>query len=159
MASSLLSSTKENVIEITGNFDASGLCTRANIFLVSGDLNITPDLTISGANDACLFIVNGTTRMLSSSKVAVTCGGATNPTTVANPQDKVQAFIITNNFTTKTSEIQLYVKGGVITNTFIGGLNRKVNTDSCIYPNLPSELMDYEGARYIKNLKDGLKRK
>jgi hypothetical protein len=147
-----LSDTKVNVIKINGDLTATGQCHGQNIFLISNNLTITPDLTIANtATDACLYIVNGTTRVLASTKIAMTCGGDhIDIRTEASPKDEIRAFIITTDFTTNASSVQLYVTGGIITNTFNNGLNRKVNTDSCLFPNLPSEVMDYEGARYIK---------
>ena len=153
-----LSTTKINVVEYTGTFTASGLgrCNNRTIFLIDGNLNITPEFTINDPTvNACLFIVNGTTRIFSSTKTPATCSGTHIDTTlVANPKDTIEAFIITNNFTTNSSAVQLYIKGGVITNTMTEGLNRKVNTNSCYFPNIPSEVIDYEGARYIKVFKD-----
>ena len=155
-------STKVNLINIAGSLTVDGdTCDNSNIYLIRDNLEITPDLTVNSLDDACLFIVGGTTTIRESTKIAMTCGGNIDNRIVADKQDKIQAFIITNNFTTNistntTTAIQLYIKGGVITNTFIGGLNRDVNSDSCIFPNLPSELIDYEGARYIKNLRDAL---
>ena len=158
-------STKVNVVTVAGSLEinssvnlADGICNNSNVFLINGDLNITSDFRVAGLDDACLFIVNGNTIINKSPKAEENCGGATNNTNIANPayQDYVQAFIITGNFTTVKSSRQLYIKGGVITNTFNGGLNRNANSETCIYPNLPSEVIDYEGARYIKNLRDAL---
>jgi hypothetical protein len=157
---STLSSTQVNVVEYTGaTFVAGGIkgCNNRTIFLIDGDLEITPDMTLDNiAEDACLFIVRGTTRILTSGKTAPTCGGDHINTIreILTPRDNIDAFIITSNFTTNPSAVQLYIKGGVITNTLTGGLNRKVNTPSCYFPNLASEVIDYEGARYIKTFKD-----
>jgi hypothetical protein len=156
MGSSSLSDTAVNVINVDGDFSATGQCHGANIFLINGSLNITPDLSIvNTTTDACLFIVRNTTSVLKSTKSSRVCtGNHIDYTENAIPRDDVRAYIITSNFTTSKSEVQLFVKGGVITNTFTGGLNRNVNSDSCLLPYLPSEIVDYEGARYIKAFRD-----
>jgi hypothetical protein len=156
--SGLLVDDKVNLVPVSGTMtlQAGIKCDNATIFLISGDLNITPDFTVNGLEDACLFIVGGKTTILASSKTAPNCYGEERLDTIGNPQDIIQAFIITKDFTTVKSAVQLYIKGGVITNSFDDGLNRNVNSDTCRFPNMPSELFDYEGARYIKNLKDAL---
>jgi hypothetical protein len=164
LPSTTVSRTKVNVVDIDGDFSvvADQKCKNANIFFISGNLTITPNLTIEpidSAKHACLFIVNGTTTILNNGRSApdtAVCSASSIRTDLAfsipSLRDTVYAFIITNDFTTEFSQRQLYLKGGVITNAFTLGLNRNVNTDTCRYPNYASELFDYEGARYIKNL-------
>jgi hypothetical protein len=122
-----LVNTKENIIEINGDFNATGVCTNSNIFLISGNLNITPDFKLSETNkskNACIFIVKGTTVVLNNQKSVPTCSGnhINNATEIPSMRDTIEAFIITNDFTTNTSARQLYIKGGLITNTFTNSL-------------------------------------
>jgi hypothetical protein len=152
-----LLSDKTNLVVVNGDFSATGQCSKTNVFLISGNLTITPNFTVAAnPKDACLFIVGGTTRVLQSASPTIVCASLTtnNSANVPSLRDSVDAFIITKNFTTDASSRQLLIKGGLVTDTFIGGakgLNRNVNTQNCRYPNLASERIDYEGARYVKN--------
>jgi hypothetical protein len=165
MASPQLSNTVVNLINISGNFAvaAGSQCKYANIFLISGNLNITPNLTLTNQDTSgCLFIVGGTTKVLQGSTASQSCAlspSHIDETKIANPTAKIQAFIMTEGFSTDfnpTSKAQLSIKGGVITNNIDAGLNRNINSELCMFPNLPSEVIDYEGARYIKLFRDVL---
>jgi hypothetical protein len=164
MASSELSSTVVNLINVTGDFTvAAGQCKYANIFLISGNLYITPNLTLADQNTSgCLFIVAGNTVIRQGTTPSQVCfGGASHidTTDVASPTANIQAFIMTEGFSTDENPIskaQLAIKGGLITNNTSAGLNRNINSDMCMFPNLPSEVINYEGARYIKLFRDVL---
>lgn len=164
MASPQLSSTIVNLVNVTGDFTVSGeQCRYANVFLISGNLIITPNLTLADSTTSgCLFIVAGNTIIRQGTTVSQTCNGGASHidlTSDASPTANIHAFIITEGFSTDANPIskaQLMIKGGLITNNITGGLNRNINSDMCLFPNLPSEVIDYEGARYIKLFRDVL---
>jgi hypothetical protein len=137
-------------------------CVDKVVFLIEGNLVITPDLKITGANReaACMFIVQGKTTIRDDndedSGINDDDGdGIPDPDT-----DIVRAFIVTNQFETELNnqDDSLEILGGLIINsTNTGGsiFNRNVNNNASriIYPSKPSELFVYEGARYIDNLR------
>jgi len=144
--------TSKTVINVTNNLtvNSGATCQGKNIILVSGDLIINPDFTYQGDN-GCLFVVNGRTTINDSY-------GST------SRQDTVQAFIITNTISTPlrsspaaTKDNWLNIKGGVITtnltdrniNANFWGRNVNYNSAHNTYQTQPSELLTYEGARYI----------
>ncbi len=154
-------------ISYNGNLSiASDLkCPNKNIIFVNGNLTIAPQFTIDIADDvtnACAFIVNG--------KVIVTAG--TNAATTAavtggrfSNTDVIEAFIIAKNIDilNDVNRDPLLIKGGLILTSKnvadISSFARNVNGNTLLtlQPNAPSEVIDYEGGRYINAFKDILK--
>jgi len=144
--------TSKTVINVTNNLtiNSGATCQGKYIILVGGDLIINPDFTYQGDN-GCLFIVNGNTSV--------------NDSYGSTPRkDTVQAFIITNTISTPlraspaaSQDNWLNIKGGVITtnlpsrdsNANFWGRNVNYNSAHNIYQAQYSELLTYEGARYI----------
>jgi len=111
-------------------------CPQPAIFLVK-NLSINANLTNRDLNSGCVFVVSGTT-------------------TIANNVAEVNAFIITNDFITApgTNTNKLFIKGGlIVTNT--NSFDRNINY-GLIQSTIPSEEIEYEGARYIKIFKETL---
>lgn len=139
--------TSKTLINITGDLTIKrgAICSGKNIFLISGDLTIDPDFTYLDDN-ACLFIVNQNTTI-------------NNSINGVRQQDTVQAFIITNTISTpnQNDDNWLLIKGGVITtnapvytvNKNSWGRNVNLNAAHNVFPYQPSEILEYEGARYI----------
>jgi hypothetical protein len=110
-------------------------CNSKTIFFVSGNLIVNTNFDING-NNACLFIVKGDTNV----KPNIT---------------NIKAFIITNGFSSQFSANQLILKGGLIVqniNAFERNVNIEVTLASLVQRTMPSEILTYEGARYIKLL-------
>jgi hypothetical protein len=125
-----------DVIEVNGNLTlSSATCSTKTIFFVTGDLIVDSNFDINGDN-ACLFIVDGETRV--------------------NPNVSLfKAFVITDDFSSGLSANQLKLIGGLIVqsgNTFNRNINLLVTNASSIQKTVPSEIISYEGARYIKLL-------
>ena len=115
------------VVNINGSLTFnSGSCNSKTIFFIENNLRFNANFPVIGDN-ACLFVVKGTT-------------------TIAPTVSSVNAYIITKNFTSEESATQLNIKGGVIAQT-----NATFKRDiSDIVENVPSEIITYEGSRYIK---------
>jgi hypothetical protein len=128
-----------DVVTIQGNLTLdSATCNSKTIFFVAQNLYIETNFNINGDN-ACLFVVAGDT--------------------IVNPAvGMIKAFVITNRFDSQESTTQLVLTGGLIVqtaNTFSRSYNRDI-TEASELTNLrkttPSELFNYEGARYLKLL-------
>lgn len=112
-------------------------CKKPTIFLVSGNLNISTDFKINNAdNTGCLFIVAKNTSF---EKI----GDA-----------EIYAFIISNTVSTNIPGSTI-IKGGLVLqgenqeNNFNKNINATIVDANNIKKNIPSELINYEGARYI----------
>lgn len=130
-----------NIIESNGmNVDA-GTCNEKSIYIVNGDLQLTPRYTVANKDSSCLFLVSGTTT--------ITNGGNSSSTGIApeySGVDLIEAFIITGNYADSIDgEDLLVIKGGLIVNNR-NFFNRNIKTST-----MPSTIIHYEGARYIKN--------
>ena len=128
-----------DVVIVEGNLTLSSAnCNSKTIFFVAGNLYIDTNFDTSG-NNACLFVVAGGTL-------------------VRPVVSLVKAFVITNSFTSEESTIQLVLNGGLIVqtaNTFSRNYNRDITEASVLTvlrKTTPSELFNYEGARYLKLL-------
>jgi len=121
-------------------------CTRDSIFLIEGDLTLYPDFVNDG-DSACMFIVKGTTYIRENGDQE-------------DNQDIVDAFIITTNFVSdkEHSDDQLIINGGLIIGNNANFLrNINYNSTLTLHPYTPSELIKYEGARYISKFNKILK--
>jgi len=128
-----------DVVIVEGNLTLSSAnCNSKTIFFVTQNLYIDTNFNTSG-NNACLFVVDGETLV----RPAVSL---------------VKAFVITNKFTSQESTTQLVLNGGLIiqtSNTFSRNYNRDITEASdltVLRKTTPSELFNYEGARYLKLL-------
>jgi hypothetical protein len=119
-------------------------CDTKSIFLIDGNLNLNPNLSASGNQNGCTFIVSGTTRIQAGDNI--TNDGNTY-------YDKVDAYFITHQFITDldSSSDGLYIYGGVVetvkplTDTSLE-LNRNLTSDNNQYS--PSEVFAYD-PRYL----------
>lgn len=131
----------KRLVNVNGSLTipAGLVCKSATIFLVSGNLTLTPNFTIQGDN-ACLFIVGGTTTI----------------NQVANGQ--VHGYFLSGGFETITGDGQLTLKGGFesTSSTFNRNINRNVVQAASINKSIASERFIYEGGRYYKHFKDYL---
>ncbi|MFQ5492624.1 MAG: hypothetical protein ACE5DX_00475, partial [Candidatus Dojkabacteria bacterium] len=147
-----------NIVKTQGDLNLDRVtCNSKTVFLVNGDLTISPDFTISdnllnpssglGMN-GCFFAVSGTTTIQpGTDKVSA------NP--VWTPYDEVHAFIVTDSFKSQPDleADGLKITGGVITNQnneFLRDNGTVLNQFS------PSELFIYDGGRYIHLFEDVL---
>lgn len=124
------------------------LCDSKSIFLIDGNLTITPNLVTQGYANGCLFIVSGTTKVTEGF-----AGGSTDfPSNTI--YDEVHGYFVTNNFETMTdsSGDGLYIKGGVVEIAPNPGenLSMSLNRDLGIIRNQysPSEIIEYD-PRYL----------
>lgn len=113
-------------------------CNSKTIFLVEGDLIITPNFETEGDN-ACLFLAKGKVTILSNSG--------------DSKDDLIQAFIISDELTSASSNQKLTIFGGVISRSTIFDKNVNLNVLNMnnIQKTVSSETINYEGARYIKH--------
>lgn len=137
----------KDIFQVKGDLSISenDSCTRRTAFFVDGDLTITPSFTLSGSikDNGCIFFVQGKTIIQPGSELSI---------------DEIDAFIVTNDFEIKEDTANhrpLQITGGVIThgkNTF--SRNRNYFNGSIIIESTePSEIIKYEGARYIRLFK------
>ncbi len=120
---------------------AGSKCQKKNIIIVDGNLNIEPSFTLLDNNAACLFIVRDRVNI---------GAGLVSPINM----DTINAFIIASNITTtKDNKEALTLKGGLILTATTGQNIFARNVEG----NLPSEIIEYEGARYINAFRDILK--
>jgi hypothetical protein len=135
------SASDKRLINVSGSLTipAGLVCKSATIFLISGNLTVTPNFTIQGDN-ACLFIVAGTTTI----------------NQVANGQ--VVGYFLSGGFETVTGDGQLTLKGGFesASTTFNRNINRNVVQAASINKSIASERFIYEGGRYYKHFKEYL---
>ncbi len=102
---------KVNIIKIPGNTAFSiNNCDRKAIFVIDGNLQIDPDLIVTGFENGCLFIVRGTTLVTAGNDL-----GSTDVTPLTN-YDQLHAYFITGLFETRTDNALdgLYIWGGVV---------------------------------------------
>lgn len=123
-------------LTINGNIK----CRSKTIFLVEGVLDITPNFEIEGDN-ACLFIVKGTTRVFQNSNLT---------------NGLIRAFIISDGFTSIASDKKLVLDGGVVARStkFDKNVNLNVIHMDNLLKDVASEDLTFEGARYIKHFGD-----
>jgi len=123
-----------DVININGDLTINNgfVCKNKNIYFVSNNLIINTNINLEGNDSACLFIVK-------------------NDTYVSGLVRRVNSFIITKRFTTDTSNVRFDLIGGLITrsNNFFRNIYLNITPNRNIPPE-PSEILNYEGARYIK---------
>lgn len=137
------------VYTYTGNLSLDiNICDTKSIFLVDGDLFITPNLKTNGHNNGCMFIVSGTTSIQSGDTA-----GSENSPSPQTAYDEVHAYFVTNSFRTEIDPFQdgLFIKGGVVeiapnTGTDSMNLNRDLGAIRNKYS--PSEIIEYD-ARYL----------
>ncbi len=112
-------------------------CRSKTIFLVEGNLNITPNFEIEGDN-ACLFIVKGRADVFTNS---------------AGIDGIIQAFIITDEFRSVSSNKKITIEGGVVARStkFDKNVNLNVINMNDLEKDTASEDLSFEGARYIKH--------
>lgn len=141
------------VIRRNGNLNLQGniTCNAKVVFVVTGNLTITPDLTIP-ANEydkGCLFFVGGRTT--------VTPGNDRNSSDSQTNYDRIDSFIITRHFTSQADgELDgLLVDGGLILDTNgVGTHNFNRDIGSTQSGSAPSEIIRYDGVRYIYLFED-----
>ena len=123
------------VIKINGdlNFDMR-VCDRKAIFIISGDLFMTPNFVNSGYNNGCMFVVAGTTTVLP--------GQVSGTTPSIRRYDVINAFFISNIFITEddTTLDGLIVKGGVVANE----VYFERDGTSPLNQTSPSEIIEYD---------------
>jgi hypothetical protein len=124
------------VVFVDGNLTLENAsCNSKTIFFVSGNLIVNTNFNING-NNACLFIVKQDTN-------------------IKPDVSYLKAFVITNGFASQFGIKQLILKGGLIvqsTNEFSRNVNAEVTYTNMVQKTVPSEVLTYEGARYIKLL-------
>ncbi len=137
------------IIFIDGNFTVplNSQCRTKNIFLINGDLILNPDFLLANSEAACLFVVKGSTTIPNYPSVRP-----------AQTPDTIQAFVITGGFASEsrlTGDNVLKIRGGLITEQ-ANSLKRNINNQNGLVLNNASEIIEYEGARYIKAFKNVL---
>jgi len=109
------------------------------------NLTINPGFEISSPETGCIFVVSGTTTIGEGQDLA--SGGLT------TVYDVVEAFIITDSFISSydTQKDGLIIRGGVITNSLDPSSLNEFHRDNNLQrnQNAPSELIVYDGTRYI----------
>lgn len=137
------------VYTYTGNLSLDvNICNTKSIFLIDGDLFITPNLKTNGYTNGCMFIVSGTTSIQPGDQA-----GSVNSPSPQTTYDEVHAYFITNSFKTEIDPFQdgLFIRGGVVeiapnTGTDSMSLNRDLGVIRNKYS--PSEIIEYD-ARYL----------
>ncbi|HRN71459.1 MAG TPA: hypothetical protein PLS49_09875, partial [Candidatus Woesebacteria bacterium] len=120
------------------------ICDTKSIFLVTGNLNIQPNLVSEGFENGCMFIVQGTTTILPGDGL----GSADPDKTV---YDQVHGYFVTGLFSTVAdpSGDGLYIKGGVVeTDTAAGNMSLNRNLGNIRSQYSPSEIIEYD-PRYL----------
>lgn len=142
-------STEVDLVYVKGDatINDSGVvnCIKPTIFVIDGNLNIQQNFEIpSNEDSACVFLVG-------------------NKTTVAASVRNINAFIITQLANTEV-EGNLTLKGGLViqgdnpdSTALLKNINATVVDANKIAKDTPSELLQYEGARYVNIFKDYLK--
>ncbi len=143
---SLINNNSPRVFNLLGSLEipANSTCSSQDLVFISGDLTINPPFKIdpSKPQSACMFVVKGTVNINE---------GLDAP----DNRDKIDAFIVAKNINIPLDSNEgLIIKGGLILtseSTEVGYENIfKRNVNSSIVANpIPSELIEYEGARYI----------
>ena len=123
-----------DVITINGDLTINSgfVCNYRNIFFINNNLIINSNITNKGLDSACLFIVK-------------------NDTFVSGSVRRIDSFLITKKFSTDLSNVRFDLLGGLITqsNNFLRNIYLNITPNRDIPPE-PSEILNYEGARYIK---------
>jgi hypothetical protein len=143
------------VEKVSGDLTLKSItCDTKTIFLITGNLQIEPELLISEPTAGAAAIVNVPSNMngcLFIVKNKTTVGIGTNKVPPASNQaiyDQVRSFIITDKFESSVDATNngLQIRGGVITNQ-----NNTFKRDIGIVLNqtAPSEIFRYDGGRYI----------
>lgn len=142
-------STEVDLVHIKGDAiinDAQIVnCIKSTIFIVDGNLTFQQEFKIPSNQDtACFFLVG-------------------NNTTVAHNVSNIDAFIVTMSAKTEV-EGKLILKGGLIiqgynntSTSMLRNINATVVAASSIKKDDPSELLQYDGARYVRIFNDYLK--
>jgi hypothetical protein len=146
------SSIKRRVVVLNNDLTiAKGtVCDTPSIYFVPGNLTVDPDFTIKNSTNAsskvlgCVFVVKGNLNILA---------GTTKGT---NNYDLIHGFfILTENTSTVNAAVDNYeslriVGGLVLRDVNVDNLKRKpMGLGEPITELQPSEIIEYEGARYI----------
>lgn len=101
---------KVNIIMLGDTSFSINNCDRKAIFLIDGNLQIDPDLLVTGFENGCLFIVRGTTIVSAGNDL-----GSTDIAPLTN-YDQLHAYFITGLFETSPDSALdgLYIWGGVV---------------------------------------------
>lgn len=133
------------VVYLSGDLTIDvNICDTKSIFLVTGNLNIQPNLVSEGFENGCMFIVQGTTTILPGDGL----GSADPDKTV---YDQVHGYFVTGLFSTVAdpSGDGLYLKGGVVeTDTAAGNMSLNRNLGNIRSQYSPSEIIEYD-PRYL----------
>lgn len=141
--------SKVDVIYVNGSIEVGGgeanavFCKRPTIIIATENIAFNRNFLLSPDNDktkaACLFIAGGTVSF--------------NPNLPAG--DQYELFVIANNLNDKLDYRPIKIKGGVAlqgdnqTTGFFRNINAGILNLTGVNKNAPSEVITYEGARYI----------
>ena len=134
-----------NAMIINGNLTLDGTfgnpitCNTKTVFIVKGNLDITPNFINDSGQNGCIFVVQNNTTIKPGGIIVIP-----NPSNTL--YERIDAFIITDTFTTElnTNLAGLEIVGGVITNT--ASLLRSNGSTKNAYA--PAEIFRYD-PRYI----------